>query len=83
MFLRDGGSRRLRTSDGSAPLEKGEMPSRWRETLEVQVLGFFGSQEQKNGRGMKKAGASSHIQRKQTREMQKLKRATASPRFET
>jgi hypothetical protein len=58
------------------------MPSRWKETPGVPASCFFGGKKKKNGRGMKKAGASSHIRRKQTREVQKLKRATASPQFE-
>jgi hypothetical protein len=83
MFLRDGGRRRLETPDGSAPFVKRETPSRWKETPGVPAFCFFGDGKKKNERGMKKAGASSHIQWKQTREVQKLKRATASPRFET
>jgi hypothetical protein len=59
------------------------MPGRWKETPGVPAFHFFGAGKKKNERGMKKAGASSHIQRKQTREVQKLKRATASLQFET
>jgi hypothetical protein len=82
MFLRGSGRRRLETPDGSAPLERGERPSRWKETPEVPAPYFFGDRGKKNERGMKKAGASSHIQRKKTREVPKLKRATASLQFE-
>jgi hypothetical protein len=59
------------------------MPSRRKETLGVLAFCFFGDEKKKNERGMKKAGASSKIRRKQAREVQKLKRATASPQFET
>jgi hypothetical protein len=82
MFLKGSGRRRLETPDGSASFAKREKPSRWKETPEVPAFCFFGDRKRKNERGMKKAGASSQIQRKQTREVQKLKRATASPHFE-
>jgi hypothetical protein len=59
------------------------MLSRRKETLGVPALCFFGDEERKNERGTKKAGASSHILRKQAREVQKLKRVTASLQFET
>jgi hypothetical protein len=58
------------------------MLGRWKETPEVPVSWLFGVGKEKNERGMKKAGASSHIRRKQARKAQKLKRATASLRFE-
>jgi hypothetical protein len=73
----------LKTPNGSAPFEKRETPSRWKETPGVQASGFFGNEKKKNGRGMKKASASSQIRRKETREVPKLKRATASLQFET
>jgi hypothetical protein len=56
--------------------------SRWKETLEVPTSRFFGVEKEKSERGMKKAGASSNIRRKKARKTQKLKRATASLRFE-
>jgi hypothetical protein len=59
------------------------MPSHWKESPGVSVFCFLGGKKGKNERGMKKAGASSHIQWKKTREVQKLKRATASLQFET
>jgi hypothetical protein len=73
----------LKTPDGSALFAKRETPGRWKETPGVPASGFFGDWKEKNERGMKKASASSHIQRKQTREVPKLKRATASLQFET
>jgi hypothetical protein len=83
MFQRNGGCGRSKTPDGSAPFEKREMPGHWKETPGVWVFCFFGGKKGKNERGMKKAGASSHIRWKKTREVQKLKRATASLQFET
>jgi hypothetical protein len=53
------------------------MSSRWKESLGAPTLGFFGGREEKSERGMKKAGASSKIRRKETWEVRKLKRAWA------
>jgi hypothetical protein len=53
------------------------MRSRWRESPGVSVLRIFGDEEQKNERGRKKKGTSSQIQRRKTREVQKLRRARA------
>jgi hypothetical protein len=73
----------VKTPDGSAPFERRERPGRWKETPGVPASYFFGIEKRKNERGMKKARASSQIRRTKTREVPKLKRATASLQFET
>jgi hypothetical protein len=54
------------------------MLSRWKESPGVPTLGFFGGPNGTSERGRKKEEASSHIQRKKTWEVQKLKRARTS-----
>jgi hypothetical protein len=63
-------------------LKKGKRRAAGRKPLGFRLFVSSETRRKKNERGMKKAGASSQIQRKQTREVQKLKRATASPWFE-
>jgi hypothetical protein len=52
------------------------------KTLGVPTSCLFGGKKGKNVRGMKKAGASSNIRRRQTWEVQKLRRAMASLQLE-
>jgi hypothetical protein len=82
MFQRGSGCSRSGTPSGQAPFERGERQGRWKESPEVPVTCFFGGKGEKNERGMKKAGASSKIQRKKAREVPKPTRVRAPLQFE-
>jgi hypothetical protein len=82
MFQRGSGCSRSETPGGQAPFERGERQGRWKESPEVPVSCFFGDKKAKGERGMKKAGASSKIQRKKARKVQKPTRVRAPLQFE-
>jgi hypothetical protein len=66
MLQRDSGCQSAGNTRQVGALRKRGKLSCWRETLEVSVSRFFGVEEKKDERGMKKESASSNIRQKKT-----------------